>query len=78
MVFELPLTQQVILINSRRAKGHLAVGMVVGRSDHIDQKDQYLVRFVDGQGDPKEDWFFETELLKYTATNVTEETEETE
>ena len=37
-------------------------GTVVGRAEYIDSAPSYYVRFIDGHGDQKKEWFSESDI----------------
>jgi len=54
--FTFSLNQPVIISRSKTE------AKVVARLDNIDCKDRYELRYTDADGNPKEAWFFESEL----------------
>ena len=39
-------------------------GEIIGRTEYINDQSRYLLQFNDKQGNPKEQWFAEDELIR--------------
>ena len=58
MFFKFELADAVII---KRAE---LKGEIVGRTEYLSDQSRYLLQFNDKQGNPKEQWFAEDELMR--------------